>query len=192
MATSPPLPPAVRTDINVGPGGLAFTVSNVLSGDECDALVAASEAMGYSRFAPAISTPAGMRLNSACHWFASSATAAAFLEPMYARFAHLLPPDLEGGALFPRLSHRVAHYKYDNGDVFNRHTDGQWPGQSIAVDGASIDEWPGAVSRLSMLLYLTDGSALAQGGATRLFMFGPGGAPPLVRIANSSEILSIY
>ena len=68
---SPPLPPATRTDIDLGPGGVAFVVDNVLAPDECDALVAASEAMGYSRFAPAIRTPPGMRLNSAVSEHAS-------------------------------------------------------------------------------------------------------------------------
>lgn len=166
--------PAVRTDIDVGPGVLAFTIDGVLTRSEADVLVAVTEAMGYSKFAPAIQTPPGMRQNKACHWFASKATAEAFLEPMFARFSHLLPAEIDRAPLHPGLSHRFAHYKYDEGDVFNRHTDGCWPGQSINETGDGIDEWPGVESKLSMLLYLSDEEDGVQGGKTRLFPFGPG------------------
>ena len=124
---------AKRTDYNIGPGGIAFKIDGILSPDEADALAAISESVGYSRFAPAIRTAPGMRQNSAAHWIPSEEHAEAFLDPMYERFSHLLPPTLAGGALHGRLSRRVAHYKYDDGDVFNRHTDGAWPGQSIAI-----------------------------------------------------------
>mmetsp|Transcript_14912 Transcript_14912/g.32458 ORF Transcript_14912/g.32458 Transcript_14912/m.32458 type:complete len:298 (-) Transcript_14912:95-988(-) len=168
-----------RTDYNIGAGGIAFKIDGILSPDEADALAAISESVGYSRFAPAIRTAPGMRQNSAAHWIPSEEHAEAFLDPMYERFVHLLPPTLAGGALHGRLSRRVAHYKYDDGDVFNRHTDGAWPGQSIAYDEedgdgnkckpSGISEWPNLVSRLTMLLYLNDESDGVQGGNTRLF-----------------------
>ena len=62
------LPLPQRKDIDIGPGGLAFLVDNVMSSEQCDALAAVSESIGYSRFAPAITTPPGMRQNSAAHW----------------------------------------------------------------------------------------------------------------------------
>eukprot|EP00927_Polykrikos_kofoidii_P074361 TRINITY_DN70345_c0_g1_i1.p1 TRINITY_DN70345_c0_g1~~TRINITY_DN70345_c0_g1_i1.p1 ORF type:complete len:281 (+),score=29.45 TRINITY_DN70345_c0_g1_i1:115-957(+) len=168
-ATTLPVP-AVRTDLDLGHRTLGFVVDGVLSHAEADALAAASEQIGYSRFAPAIQTPPGMRQNQACHWFASRETTEAFLDPMFARIQHLLPQDIDGSPLCPKLSHRVAHYKYNDGDVFNRHTDGEWPGQSIAESGQSIEVWPGLVSKLSMLLYLNDAEHDGvQGGFTRLF-----------------------
>ena len=60
--------PATRTDLDIGPGGLAFKIDSILSRAEADALAEASERMGYSRFAPAITTPPGMRQNKAAHW----------------------------------------------------------------------------------------------------------------------------
>lgn len=165
---------ATRTDIDVGPGVLAFKIDNILTRSESDVLVSVSEAMGYSKFAPAIRTPPGMRQNKACHWFANKSTVEAFLEPMFARFRHLLPTKLDGAALYPHLSHRFAHYKYDEGDVFNRHTDGSWPGQSVCKEGDGIEEWPGVESKLTMLLYLNDEEDGVQGGKTRLFPFGAG------------------
>jgi len=98
-----------RTDIDVGLGVLAFTIDGILTREEADVLVAVSENMGYSRFAPAIRTPPGMRQNKAAHWVASQDTADAFLKPMFARFSHLLPKEIDGDALYPRLSHRFAH-----------------------------------------------------------------------------------
>jgi len=165
---------ATRTDIDVGPGVLAFRINGILTRSEADVLVAVTETMGYSEFAPAIQTPPGMRQNKACHWFAKNSTVEAFLQPMFARFRHLLPSKLDGAALYPQLSHRFAHYKYDEGDVFNRHTDGSWPGQSVSKAGDGIEEWPGLESKLTMLLYLSDEEDGVQGGKTRLFPFGAG------------------
>ena len=160
--------PTTRTNIDIG-GGLAFKIDSILSRTEADALVEVSERMGFSRFAPAIRTPPGMRQNKAAHWIAPATTAKLFLEPLYQRFAHLLPTTVDGAALYPRLSHRLAHYKYDDGDVFNKHTDGQWPGQAVNSRGDGIEEWEGVESRLSMLLYLSDEDDGVHGGATRLF-----------------------
>jgi hypothetical protein len=67
-----------RTDIDIGPGGLAFRIDDCLSRDEADALAAVSERIGYSKFAPAIRTPPGMRQNKASHWIASTSVAEAF------------------------------------------------------------------------------------------------------------------
>ena len=171
FSTAAPTSLPQRNDIDIGSGGLAFTISNVMSAEQCDALAAISESVGYSRFAPAITTPPGMRQNSAAHWISSDQHASEFLDPMYDRLAHLLPPLVSGGKVHNRLSRRMAHYKYDAGDVFNPHTDGEWPGQYIhyeeeETDGfsdfealrrpAGISEWPGVVSKLSMLLYLND------------------------------------
>ena len=156
----------VRHDIDLGV--LAFTIDNILSSEEADALVAVTECMGYSRFAPSITTPPGMRQNQACHWFAPEETVNEFLQPMWQRFQHLLPRSVErGDKLHDGLSHRFAHYKYDGQDVFNRHTDGCWPGQSINATGDGIEQWEGCESKLSMLLYLSD--AEGAGGCTRLF-----------------------
>lgn len=174
LAAAPESLCATRTDVDVGPGVLAFVIDGILTRSEADVLVAVTETMGYSKFAPAIRTPPGMRQNKACHWLANTSTVEAFLEPMFARFSHLLPAKLDGTSLYPHLSHRFAHYKYDEGDVFNRHTDGSWPGQSVCEAGDGIEDWPGLESKLSMLLYLSDDEDGVQGGKTRLFPFGPG------------------
>merc|ERR1719198_650608 len=99
------------------------------------------------------------------------------MRPLYERFRHLLPEDIDGAPLHQELSHRVAHYKYDDGDVFNPHTDGMWPGQSVAGTGDGIEEWDDCESRLTMLLYLSDEQDGVIGGKTRLFR--PDGGEPV-------------
>jgi hypothetical protein len=169
--------PPCRTDIDVGPGGLAFVIDGILSSEECDALAAVTERMGYSSFAPEINTPPGMRQNQASHWVANEATANAFLRPLFCRFKHLLPQQIDGDSINSDVSFRLDHYKYCKGDVFNPHTDGCWPGYSVSQSGDSIVTWNGVESKLSMLLYLNDASDGVEGGATRLFPFGHHDAP---------------
>lgn len=153
-----------RTDIELG-GLLAFTIDNVITAAEADAIVEASERFGYRDEAPGIATPPGMRMNKAVHWVAD----AAMMETLSARIRHLLPPQIGGAPLHPSLSHRINMYRYDENDVFNLHTDGDWPGYGLSADGRGMREWPGLRSCLSMLLYLNGPEDGVQGGSTRLY-----------------------
>lgn len=161
-------------DIDLGPNRLAFIIDNVLNPDEADALAACAESVlelnGHSRMAPGIMTPPGMRINEAAHWYPSYRAAPNFLGPIYQRFRHLVPQTLDGLPLHDRLSEKVAQFKYGNGDEFNRHTDGLFPGQGASQGGNGVDEWTGVVSGMSVLFYLNDGptDGLA-GGETRLW-----------------------
>ena len=153
-----------RQDIELG-GLLAFVIDPVITSEEADALVAASERMGYRPEAPGIATPPGMRMNKSVHWLADEG----LMQVLYARIAHLLPQELDGARLFPALSHRLNMYRYDDQDVFNRHTDGDWPGYSLSDDRSEMQEWPSHLrSALTMLLYLNGPEDGVQGGNTRL------------------------
>ena len=164
LADRPALQP-VRHDIALG-GLLAFVIEDVVSAPEADAIVAATEQFGYRDEAPGIATPPGMRMNKSVHWVSDEALTG----PMFARIAHLLPQTLDGAPLFPALSRRLNMYRYDNRDVFNRHTDGNWPGYSLSADRSRMEEWhPNVRSGLTMLLYLNGPADGVQGGSTRLF-----------------------
>ena len=157
-----------RFDIGLD-GLLAFEISDVLTADECDAMVAATEQLGYRDEAPGIQTPPGMRMNKSVHWIAP----ALMMEEIYRRIAPLLPQAIDARGLAPRLSQRLNMYRYDAGDVFNRHIDGDWPGYGLS--GAANDaaahmvEWPGSRSMLTMILYLNGADDGVVGGQTRLF-----------------------
>ena len=153
-----------REDIELG-GLLAFTISDVVTTAEADAIIEASERFGFRDEAPGIQTAPGMRMNKAVHWVADEATTG----PMFHRIAHLLPQQIDGATLYPAFSRRINMYRYDENDVFNLHTDGDWPGYSLTPDRRAMIEWPALRSCLTMLLYLNGPDDGVQGGSTRLF-----------------------
>ncbi len=164
LAARPGLSPR-RQDIELG-GLLAFTISDVVASDEADRIVAAAESLGFRDAAPGIRTAPGMRMNKSVHWVADEG----LLGPIHARIAALLPQRLDGGRLHARLSHRLNMYRYDRGDVFNRHTDGDWPGYGLDAQGEHMVEWPARLrSMLTMLLYLNGADDGVEGGHTELF-----------------------
>lgn len=152
-----------RTDIDLA-GLLAFVIDDVVTAEEADAIIAASEVFGYRHEAPGISTPPGMRMNKSVHWLADEA----LLGPVSTRIAPLLPQTIDGALLHRRLSHRMNMYRYDDNDVFNRHIDGDWPGYGLNDDRTVMEEWAGLRSCLTMLLYLNGPEDGVIGGNTRL------------------------
>lgn len=154
-----------REDIELG-GLLAFTIGDVVAPDEADAIAGAAESLGYREAAPGIRTAPGMRMNKSVHWVADER----LLGPIHARIAAWLPQELDGARLHGRLSHRLNMYRYDRGDVFNRHTDGDWPGFGLDASGRRMVEWPSPLrSMLTMLLYLNGPEDGVEGGHTQLF-----------------------
>ena len=154
-----------RRDIDLG-GLLAFSIDNVVTANEADAIVEASERFGYRDEAPGISTPPGMRMNKSVHWVSD----AALTGPLFDRIAHLLPASAGTAPLYAGFSQRLNMYRYDANDIFNRHTDGSWPGYSLSPDRNHMLEWqPEIRSALTMLLYLNGPADGVQGGNTRLF-----------------------
>lgn len=154
-----------RQDIDLG-GLLGFTIEQVVTDQEADAIVLATEHMGYRDEAPGIATPPGMRMNKSVHWLADQD----LMGPMFQRIAQLLPAELHGDSLLPAFSHRLNMYRYDDQDVFNLHTDGAWPGYSLSEDRQHMMEWDAGIrSGLTMLLYLNGPADGVQGGHTRLF-----------------------
>ena len=154
-----------RYDIDLG-GLQAFVIDDVVTADEADAIVEATERFGYRDEAPGISTSPGMRMNRSVHWVADDDLTG----PMFQRIGHLLPSTLDGRPLYKRFSQRLNMYRYDANDVFNRHTDGNWPGYDLSTDRQTMREWgPELRSGLTMLLYLNGPANGVQGGSTRLF-----------------------
>lgn len=163
LGPAPGLTPQ-RLDIDLG-GLLAFAIDPVVTAEEADRIVAASEVFGYRDEAPGIATPPGMRMNKSVHWVADEA----LLGPVFERIRYLLPPEIDGLPLHGRLSHRINMYRYDDQDVFNRHIDGDWPGYGLDEERRDMLEWRGGLrSCLSMLLYLNGADDGVVGGQTRL------------------------
>ncbi len=153
-----------RHDIVLG-DLLAFSIDEVITHGEADAIVEATERLGYRDEAPGIATPPGMRMNKSVHWVADDE----LMVPLFNRISHLLPANLHGLPLYPGFSQRLNMYRYDAQDVFNRHIDGQWPGYTLSADRQQMHAWaPSLRSGLTMLLYLNGPADGVEGGSTRL------------------------
>lgn len=156
--------PRTRHELDIG-GQQAWLINDVVSAQEANAIIEATEFFGYQQAAPGISTPPGMRQNKSVHWIADGA----MMQEIFRRIAPLLPQQVHGRDLYPRLSHRVNMYRYDENDVFNKHVDGDWPGYGLSEDRREMVQWEDAHSCFSMLLYLNDQSEGIVGGETRLY-----------------------
>jgi hypothetical protein len=157
-------PTAWRDEIDLG-GKLAFTIENLLTRAECARLIEVTEALGFRDAAPGINTPPGMRRNKTVHWIAPPEAMA----ELFRRVAPFVPHQLDGRSLSPVLSHRINTYRYDQGDEFNLHIDGDWPGFGLSPDGNRMVQWAGTQSMLTMLLYLNGAEDGLQGGSTTLY-----------------------
>jgi len=156
----------------------AFTLSNVLSDGECEALISLSEAMGYTPDAP-VSLGRNVRQNENCVIIADTSLDG----PIWQRVAQHMPPAVAGGRPMG-LNRRWRLYKYAEDDVFRMHTDGSWPGSGVGPNGRLVrdlfgDRW----SQLTFLIYL-DGDY--EGGETTFFVNQP---PPAPR--NQGELVSV-
>lgn len=144
---------------------LAFQVEDVVTRPEAARFIALTEGLGYRDAAPGINTPPGMRRNKTVHWIAPANAMA----ELHRRIAPHVPQMLDGRALSPRLSQRMNMYRYDTGDEFNLHIDGDWPGFGLSADGTRMVQWSGTQSMLTMLLYLNGAEDGIVGGETVLF-----------------------
>ncbi len=153
-----------KVELDIG-DRIAFYIDDVISAPEAERIIALTEAMGYQAAAPGSMTPPGLRLNKSVHWLGSDA----LFGQLFRRFSHLLPATLDDRPLYEKLSQRLNMYKYDRDDVFNPHTDGDWPGFGLNDNGDQMQEWIGPRSKLTMLLYLNGHDNGVEGGETRLF-----------------------
>lgn len=157
-------PQSSRADLDLG-NKIAFLIEDVITREEAARFIALTESLGYRDAAPGIQTPPGMRRNKTVHWIAPEEA----LAELYRRIAPLLPAMLDGHSLSDRFSHRINMYRYDEGDEFNLHIDGDWPGFGLSADGEEMVQWPGTHSKLTMLLYMNGAEDGIEGGETVLY-----------------------
>lgn len=170
----------VREDISSVPG--AFQLHNVLSLEECQNFIQATEELGYTDDA-AVSLPRSVRHNSNLTWLADDTTLKIIWQRSKEKFTdkhnHFLGKQALG------LNGRCRFYRYQAGDFFAIHTDGSWPGSRM-VDGKVIsnafdDRW----SMYTFLVFLSDAY---EGGHTQFLVNSENPELPARGRASSSTV----
>eukprot|EP01121_Diplochlamys_sp_Union-15-3_P012630 TRINITY_DN3811_c0_g1_i1.p1 TRINITY_DN3811_c0_g1~~TRINITY_DN3811_c0_g1_i1.p1 ORF type:complete len:256 (-),score=38.51 TRINITY_DN3811_c0_g1_i1:37-753(-) len=151
-----PLSSIIKEDVEGVPG--AFTLHNVLLPKECDQYIDLTERMGYI-FAP-ITTAFGMvnkpgiRNNKRVMW----QTTPDIWEPIWHRIKPYIPDTVSYGTVREwkscSLNERFRFYRYEEGEIFNRHFDGDFSRDSRNV------------SFLTIIIYLSDSF---EGGETTFY-----------------------
>lgn len=139
----------------------AFQLTQVFSPEECRHMIGFSERLGYHKDA-AISLSREVRHNQNVVWIADDYSCELIWNRIDAALGTRLQglPDLRAFA----INGRFRFYRYDEGDFFKFHGDGNWACSRIR-DGASVsDAFPGYRSQLSVIVALNGGFS---GGATR-------------------------
>tara|TARA_Y100001970_G_scaffold165119_1_gene201753 strand:+ start:23148 stop:23951 length:804 start_codon:yes stop_codon:yes gene_type:complete len=155
---------AKRIDLGVD-GKLVFLIEDLLTHDEANKIIEITESLGYRPEAPGIVTAPGLRKNKSVHWLAENK----IMKVFFNRLSPVLPQEIDGRPLASCLSARINMYRYDKGDVFNPHIDGDWPGFDLSDDGESMIEIPCVRSKLSLVLYLNGISDGVEGGETVIY-----------------------
>lgn len=127
----------------LSPEGEVFTLSNALSPQECAALVARTEALGFEA-APITVGPGKFRMapeirNNKRVIFDDHALA----HRLWERVAEHIPPR-QGDRCASGLNERFRLYRYERGEQFNWHRDG------------AFHRSPTEASLLTLLFYLND------------------------------------
>lgn len=142
----------------------AFQLLNVLSKDECRALIDIAESLQFNPDA-AVSLPRSVRHNDSLTWVIDQTTEAT----IWNRCKDVMANGIEAiGGLAPvGINARFRFYKYSQGDFFKPHTDGAWPGSKI-IDGKNIfNAYEDRYSQMTFLILLSEDF---QGGDTQFFL----------------------
>ncbi len=125
---------------------------NVISGAECDRLVALSEALGYHGDAP-VSLPRRVRHNYNLNWVVDESVDGLIWE----RCKEFFKPSNHTSFKPLGLNARFRFYRYGVGDYFAPHADGAWTGSRV-VDGELVrDAYGDRLSEMTFLIFLSEG-----------------------------------
>ncbi|KAK2021559.1 prolyl 4-hydroxylase [Colletotrichum zoysiae] len=159
-------PPATLHSHPVVPG--LSLLRDVLSPDECKAIIAAGETVNFLPDAPLREDGDISILAHNFYWVVD----AAFHDALWARVSSFVPASV-GGRAVRGLNRRFRVYRYVPGAEYRAHIDGAWPPSGILPDGTYVyDASPegGAQSSLfTFLIYLNDEF---EGGETTYFLPG--------------------
>ena len=151
-----------RRDISGVPG--AFQLLNVLTPQECQRLINATESLGYLPDAP-VSLPRDVRHNDNLTMVVDQATDALIWQRVSSLFSQGV--DHFNGLKPLGINARFRFYRYQEGDYFKRHIDGSWPGSRVINDKLITQAYDDRWSQMTFLMLLNDDF---KGGETRFWV----------------------
>ncbi|UTW47707.1 oxidoreductase [Bacterioplanoides sp. SCSIO 12839] len=169
-----------RREVPDVPG--AYQLLNVLSRQETQRLIEASEALGYLKDA-AVSLPREIRHNDNVTWVTDETTDTL----LWQRVAHLAEQKLDifNGKKPLGINARFRFYRYQSGDYFQFHTDGDWPGSRVINNELITNAYPDRYSQMTFLIFLSEDF---EGGATRFLVNADDPGKPARRGDNVQEM----
>lgn len=152
----------IRNEIAQVPG--AFQLLNVLSKAECDRLIQLTESLEYLEDAP-VSLPRSVRHNHNVTWVVDELTDGILwqrVKPLLADSNNIFQGKKPAG-----LNARFRFYRYQQGDFFKKHIDGDWPGSRVINNELIHDAYPDRWSKMTFLILLNESF---EGGATQFWV----------------------
>lgn len=169
-----------RREVADVPG--AYQLMNVFSADEVKRFIDVTESLGYLKDA-AVSLPREVRHNNNVTWVTDDRTE----RLIWHRIAHLAEQNL---AIFDGkkplgINTRFRFYRYQPGDYFQYHIDGDWPGSKVVGRQLIRNAYPDRYSQMTFLVLLSEGF---EGGATRFLVDSRYPGQPARSRENAIEI----
>lgn len=151
-----------RRELHNVPGG--FQLAGLLSDEECDRFIQATEQLGYSEDA-SVSLPRTVRRNENLVWIVDEITH----NIIWQRCKPLMYDDknILDGKKPLGLNRRFRFYKYAQGDFFKPHTDGAWPGSAVIDKRLVTNAFNDRYSLMTFLIFLSDNF---RGGETSFYV----------------------
>jgi hypothetical protein len=160
-----PTSPSIKYHAHPAVPGLGLAM-NVLSPEECKAIIAAGESVNFLPDAPLREDGDMSILAHNFYWVIDTT----FHDLLWARVSQYVPPSING-RLVRGINRRFRVYRYVPGAEYRCHIDGAWPPSGITPDDTYVyDSSPEENKQSSMytfLLYLNDEF---EGGETTFFM----------------------
>jgi hypothetical protein len=172
-----------RSEIEGVPG--AFQLLNVLSIEECQGLINATESMGYTEDA-AVSLGRNIRHNMNISCIVDTTTERLIWSRIAAFISEESTPSFTGKIPLG-LNQRFRFYRYEKDDYFAIHTDGAWPGSKIINQKPVTDAFADRYSLYTFLIFLSE---QFSGGETQFLVDKSDSTRP-ARTPNNAQIKGV-